>query len=190
METACWPNAPNADPKFMKFGENKETMQEAFQTLTQRFLQILATPRAKDIVFLPCAGWPTWPTATQAKDWCEGKATPQASKPEMECRVHLHNGCCVGGSEVIVTPPASKPERATEDEKTSLEKPGMECRVHLHNGKEVQQREIDELLTYLVPKDGSPVQEQRMPPELEAPKRSFAQHNRPRAKATGDQNRK
>ena len=32
----------------------------------------------------------------------------------------------------------------------------MECRVHLHNGKEVQQREIDELLTYLVPKNESP----------------------------------
>ena len=154
---------------------HEDNPKKYIENILQRCIQILAKPRAKEFVPIPVPGWPEWPA------W----PLEPIHNVEMECRVHdLHNGCCVGGSEVIVTPPASKPERATEDKKTSLGMPEMECRVHLHNGKEIQQREIDELLTYLVPKNESPVQVPQMAPGLRAPKRSFAQRSQPRAEAT------
>ena len=39
----------------------------AFQLLTKRCVEILAKPRAKEFVVVPCAGWPVWPTEKEAK---------------------------------------------------------------------------------------------------------------------------
>ena len=84
--TRMWPTGlwPNYDPIGAKLDNDTEKMQLACQLLTQRCVEILAKPKAKEFIGAPCAGWPVWPTASEAASWCEAGDTKV--EPQQEVR--------------------------------------------------------------------------------------------------------
>ena len=46
---------------------HEENPKKTIDTIVQSFIKAIIN-RPKEYIFLPCAGWPEWPTAKQASD--------------------------------------------------------------------------------------------------------------------------